>query len=217
MSQSKHFRYRITFAKTAAMRFTSHLDLHRAWERTLRRAQTPLVFSQGFNPRPRLNLSPALPLGCTGECELADIWLERELDPATLVKDFQRVAPDGLQIFSVEMVDNRQPSLQTQVIAVEYMVNIDPAPPIEELSSSVQSVINAKTLPRNRRGKDYDLRPLIESMEIECFEEGNFQLKMRLAARAGATGRPDEVLLSLGVDPSQAQSHRRRLFLTEIK
>jgi hypothetical protein len=95
------------------------------------------------------------------------------------------------------------------------MVNIDPAPPIEELSSSVQSVINAKTLPRNRRGKDYDLRPLIESMEIECFEEGNFQLKMRLAARAGATGRPDEVLLSLGVDPSQARSHRRRLFFTE--
>lgn len=215
MSQSQRFRYRISFVKGSAIRFTSHLDLHHAWERTLRRARIPLVYTQGFNPRARLNLSPALPLGCTSGCELADIWLTRECSPELITKDLRHVAPTGMEILAVNRVDNRQPSLQKQVIAVEYEVNIDPAPPIEELRSSVQSLIKAKTLPRNRRGKDYDLRPLLEALEIECVEGGNPQIKMRLAAREGATGRPEEVLLELGLDPTLARSHRTRLILAD--
>ena len=58
-------RIRVTFAKTEPMRFTSHLDLFRAWERTFRRAGLPILFSQGYNPRPRMQLAAALPLGFT--------------------------------------------------------------------------------------------------------------------------------------------------------
>ena len=61
------------------MRFTGHLDLHRAWERTFRRAGLPLAYSQGFNPHPRLNLASALPLGFTSEGEVIDVWLEQDL------------------------------------------------------------------------------------------------------------------------------------------
>jgi radical SAM-linked protein len=215
MSQSKRFRYRISFAKTSAIRFTSHLDLHHAWERTLRRAQIPLVYTQGFNPRVRLNLSPALPLGCTSDCELADIWLSKEDSPASILEDLRRVAPTGIGILAVTRVDNRQPSLQKQVVAVEYEVNIGPTSPIENLRSSVQSLMKAKTIPRTRRGKDYDLRPLLEALEIEYVEGGNPQIKMRLAAREGATGRPEEVLLELCLDPTTARSRRTRLFLAD--
>jgi radical SAM-linked protein len=70
-------RLRITFAKTEAMRFTSHLDLHKTWERTFRRARLPLAYSQGFNPHPHINLASALPLGFTGDQEVIDVWLER--------------------------------------------------------------------------------------------------------------------------------------------
>ena len=54
-------RARITFAKTEAMRYTGHLDLARALERTLRRAGLPLSYTQGFTPRARLHLACALP------------------------------------------------------------------------------------------------------------------------------------------------------------
>lgn len=213
MNQSKRFRYRISFSKTSTIRFISHLDLHHAWERTLRRARIPLVYTQGFNPRVRLNLSPALPLGCTSDCELADIWLSKEYSPASILEDLRRVAPIGIEIHAVKRVDNRQPSLQKQVVAVEYEVNLDSSSPIENLRSSVQSLMKAKTIPRTRRGKDYDLRPLLEALDIECVEGAKSQIKMRLAAREGATGRPEEVLLELGLDPTTARSCRTRLFL----
>ena len=212
---SNSLRYRITFAKTPAMRFTSHLDTHHAWERTLRRAQVPLVYSQGFNPRPRISLGAALPLGCTSECELVDVWLEEECLPAILLQDLRRVAPLGLDIKEVERVEERQPSLQTQVIAVEYEVYLDPAPNLEELRSSVQMLLDAETLPRQRRGKDYDLRPLIEAIEVISDNRDSPQLKMRLAAREGATGRPEEVLLALNLDPTLTRSHRTRMILMD--
>jgi hypothetical protein len=71
-------RYRITFSKTEAMRFTGHLDLHRTWERTFRRAGLPLAYSEGFNPHPKINIGAALPLGCLSRGDLIDAWLERE-------------------------------------------------------------------------------------------------------------------------------------------
>jgi len=210
-------RYRISFAKTPAIRFTSHLDIHHAWERMLRRAQVPLVYSQGFNPRPRINLSTALPLGCTSECELADVWMEEERSPADLLQDLRRVAPLGLHITAVERVEKQQPSLQIQIVAVEYEVYLDPAPPLEELRSSVQTVLEAETLPRQRRGKDYDLRPLIEAIEVIQDNGEGPQLGMRLAAREGATGRPEEVLLALNLDPTLARSHRTRLIMVHCQ
>ncbi len=67
------FRYRILFSKTEAMRFTGHLDLFRAWERLLRRARMPLAYSSGFHPHPKIQIGAALPLGVTGDNELADV------------------------------------------------------------------------------------------------------------------------------------------------
>ena len=78
------YRYRLTFGKEERIRFTGHLDIHRAWERTFRRAGLPLAYRQGFNPRPRLNIGSALPLGHSSTAELMDFWLEEELDTKTI-------------------------------------------------------------------------------------------------------------------------------------
>jgi radical SAM-linked protein len=68
-------RLRLVFAKDGPARFIGHLDLARTLERMLNRAQIPLAYTQGYNPRPRMQLATALPLGFTSECEIADIWL----------------------------------------------------------------------------------------------------------------------------------------------
>ncbi len=70
-------RLRVTFSKGGPLVYTSHLDLARAWERALRRAGVGLVYSGGFNPRPKLQLAAALPLGHTAEAEWLDVWLEK--------------------------------------------------------------------------------------------------------------------------------------------
>ncbi|MFN2265763.1 MAG: TIGR03936 family radical SAM-associated protein, partial [Anaerolineales bacterium] len=69
-NQLTTMRIRVKFAKTEPMRFTSHLDLYRAWERLLRRADLSLVFSQGYNPRPKLQLAAPLALGITSQAEI---------------------------------------------------------------------------------------------------------------------------------------------------
>jgi len=69
-------RLRITFSKEGWLIYSSHLDLMRVWERALRRAGAPLAYSGGFNPRPKLQIARALPLGHVGEGELIDVWLE---------------------------------------------------------------------------------------------------------------------------------------------
>jgi radical SAM-linked protein len=200
-------RLRIAFAKTEAMRFTSHLDLHRTWERTLRRAGIPLAYSQGFNPHPRINLACALPLGFTSQAELVDIWLETDQPLDAFQAALERAAPPGIRIQEVQAIDERLPALQTQVEACEYLASLPQLP--EDLPGRVQALLESPQLLRNWRGKPYDLRPLIHALLLEPGEAGP-RLRMTLSTRDGATGRPDEVLSALGVEPATARVHRTR-------
>jgi radical SAM-linked protein len=205
-------RLRITFAKTASMRYTSHLDLHRTWERTVRRAKLPLAYSQGYNRRPRLQLAMALPLGYTSECELLDAWFETALELPAARSALERAAPPGLQVLSVDEVDLREPPLQTRVWSAVYSVTLlDPVP---DLGSRLAALLGAQSLPRERRGKAYDLRPLVEALsQMTPDEDGRACLHMQLAAREGHTGRPDEVLLALGISAENARVRRAQLIL----
>ena len=101
------------------MRYTGHLDLHRAWERTFRRAHLPLAYSQGFHPQPRLNLACALPLGLTSQCELLDAWLETPQPVDQVFTALVKAAPPGIQITHIEEITERLPALQTQVTSAE--------------------------------------------------------------------------------------------------
>lgn len=207
-------RIRIAFEKNDAIRFTSHLDLHRIWGRTLRRAGLPLAYSKGFNPRPRINLASALPLGFTSKCEFIDIWLESELALADIQFALLLAAPPGIQINRIQEVDMGSPSMQTQVIASEYIVKI--LEPVPNLAPRLTEILTAKEILRNRRGKDYNLRPLIEDIHRLSEDEDGYQhLHMRLTARESATGRPEEVLDTLGIPPHTAHVCRIKLIFQE--
>ncbi|MGF1504453.1 MAG: TIGR03936 family radical SAM-associated protein [Anaerolineae bacterium] len=71
---SRRARYRIRFGKQDDLRYTGNLDIARIWERTLRRAGAPGVYSNGYNPRPKLQIAAALPLGYSSVCEIVDVW-----------------------------------------------------------------------------------------------------------------------------------------------
>jgi radical SAM-linked protein len=200
-------RIRITFKKQGALRYTGHLDLHRLWERAARRAELPLAYSQGFHPQPKMNMAAALPLGFSSRCEVMDMRLEHDIPIDDLPTRLNQTLPSGLQVVEVEKVDERAPALQTQVVSSEYEVTLTEALDESELGQRIDSVIKSKAISRERRGKMYDLRPLIE--ELRLLPDG--KIFMRLRAREGATGRPEEVLDVLGIAFEGTRIERTRL------
>jgi len=208
-------RLRINFAKTDAMRFTSHLDLHKTWERTIRRTGLPLVYSQGFNPRPKLQLASALPLGFTSDSEILDAWFtEINISIDQILEALHRAAPPGLLINKVTEIDPTSPPLQTQLRSAEYIVTL--LETIPDLEFQLENLLARETLPRQRRGKTYDLRPLIISLSgMNADDQGRSRIAMHLSAQEGATGRPEEVLAALDIPLDTTHIHRSQLVFAE--
>ena len=212
-------RIRITFAKLGALRYTGHLDLHKLWERAARRAELPLAYSQGFHPQPKMNIAAALPLGFSSRCEVLDMRLEHEIQLDGLREKLQGTLPTGIQVTEVDSVDERAPALQTQVVSAEYEVSLAEAGFGSEVKRKIESVLESDSIIRTRRGKEYDLRPLVEELRVSessglPLMQGQapaLRIFMRLAAREGATGRPEEVLDVLGIAFEDTRIERTRL------
>jgi len=206
-----YFRYRLTFAKGPELRFTGHLDLHRAWERTIRRARLSLAYSEGYKPRPKINIGAALPLGCTSEADLVDVEFTTSLDPGELVERLSEAALPGLSVSRAEAIQSGSPKLQKLITSSEYVILV-PGQNREDLHARIRAMLAAEKLLRVRRDKKYDLRPLIEELSLA----DPMELRLRLAARSGATGRPDEVLRALELNPDPLVPHRLRLILRDL-
>ena len=205
-------RYRITFAKTESMRFTGHLDLHRTWERTFRRAGLPLAYSEGFNPHPRLNIGAALPLGCLSRGDLIDAWLERRMDPAEVEQALRRAAPPGIEVESVKPADAGEPVLQSRIRTARFEASSPSFPDAATMNRSIEELMALDHLLRERRGKSYDLRQRIERLE---YDADRSRLMMWLSACEGAFGRPEEVLDALGLNVPDCVATRVELVLAE--
>jgi radical SAM-linked protein len=205
------YRYRIAYQKNEAIKYTSNLDLYRVWERALRRAKLPIVYSQGFHPQPKINLACPLPLGMTSTVELVDIWLQEAQDITYLKSLLERSVPSGIIIDGLEEISVDEPPIQTTILSSVYFVELPDGINIADLKEKISTLSNSSELLRTRRKKSYDLRPLL--LDIFIREDNVHQpvLQMHLSATEGKTGRPDEVLLELGVDPSETSITRMRL------
>jgi radical SAM-linked protein len=201
-------RYRLRFAKDGPLRYSSHLDLARTWERMLRRAGAPLVYSLGFNPRPKMHFAAALPLGLRSTCEIVDIWLHApQTPPGDLLAGLRASAPEGLDVLSAEVVDTDGPVLQTLAQSATYHIRLDDPPPADELRRRAEALLARRSIPRQRRGKDYDLRPLIHALRVEG-DPSDCRLVAVLSLGQVGTGRPDELLDALGLEASRADVTR---------
>jgi radical SAM-linked protein len=213
-------RLRLVFSKNGPARYIGHLDLVRTLERALNRARIPIAYTQGFNPRPRLSFAAPLPLGYTSEYELADIWLMEKMAPeAALAQMMDRMAP-GIEVTAVEPVPLRAPSLQATTSSADYT-----AVPFEtvnagDLGMRIERLLAQESLMRERkRGKGkvkrYDLRPLIKTLTLDNTQDGKTMIYMTLMLKTGKSGRPDEVLAALDLDPLAAHIHRTMITLGE--
>lgn len=181
----------------------------------MRRAELPITYSQGFHPQPKISLASALPLGFSSRGEVLDVRLNEDIPVEEIAIRLKDNLPPDIQVTKVESVDESAPALQTQVLSATYEVHLTEPVQGSELTRKIEEVMMSETLPRKRRGNFYDLRPLIEMLSMVTEANGKVWLRMTLAARDGATGRPEEVLNALGIEPEYTRVERTRLIFQE--
>ncbi|MCF6278510.1 MAG: TIGR03936 family radical SAM-associated protein, partial [Anaerolineales bacterium] len=194
----------------------------------IRRAGLPLSYSHGFHPQPKIQLAAALALGFISHAELVDIWLDNiDLPPLeSMQQKIQAAVPTGIRVINIREVELRGPALQTRVHTAEYLVTLLDEIPAALLDEKLASVLAAESIIRERRKRrkkkryttampTYDLRPLILALETLPSDDAAPRIYMRLAAREGATGRPDEVLAEIGIPVEAARVERTQLLYDE--
>ena len=212
-------RLRLTFSRGEGLKYISHLDLMRLWQRVLRRADIPLVYSQGFSPHPRLSLAAPLAVGVTSEGELIDIFLERRVSPHFFIKKVREQLPRGIDISEVLEVGLGLPSLQSQVRFAEYKVIAEAYKEPKEVEADIRSLLASDRLPwqhdRDKVVRKYDLRGLIDDLWLLDWHNGECTLGMRLHCDSMGTGRPEQVTLALGFPNHPKSIHRTKLILAQ--
>lgn len=208
-------RIRVTFTRGEELKYITHLDLMRAWERALRRAEIPVAYSEGFSPHPQIAIAAPLAVGVTSEAELIDVFLETVMAPQTFIRQVTPQLPEGLRIVRAEEAGLALPSLQADVRASEYEVDVDVLAD-GAVRGAIERLLAAETFPwehkRDDETKSYDLRALVHDLAVApC--DGGLRLKMLLRTDNSGAGRPDQVVAALGL-PAPRRIHRTRLLLT---
>jgi radical SAM-linked protein len=210
-------RLRIRFSRGEEIKYISHLDLLRLWQRALNRAEIPLAYSEGFSPHPRMSLAAPLALGVTGEAELMDIFLARWSSPHTFTAAISRQMPPGITIEQVFNIALTMPSLQSQVRSAEYKVGLETEKEQAEIESAVNTLLDKESIPwqhqRDTGTRRYDLRILIEDIWLADWRKGYANIMMRLRCDSSGSGRPEQVAAALGFTQYPDAIHRTRLVL----
>jgi radical SAM-linked protein len=206
-------RIRIVYSKGDELKFTGNLDMMKVWERTFRRAGLKIAYSQGFHPQPKIHQALPLPLGFTSQNDLLDFWLDSDESLGEISKKLERALQPGIMVQEYQVVPAALKPLQTLVTSAEYLVRMETESIHADLTERIEKLLRQNECLRERRGKQYDLRPLIESLQID--KDDTSVLLMTLAARPGATGRPEEVLDALGIAMQDIEIMRTGMILSE--
>jgi radical SAM-linked protein len=210
-------RLRLKFGRGEELKFLSHLDLMRLWERALRRAGLPLAYSEGFTPHPQIALAAPLLVGVTSDVELMDVSLSRWVSPQSFVTQIEKQLPCGIVLLEVRPVGVEIPSLQSQVRFVEYRVEVETEAGREKVDSALKSFLLRKDLPwhhhRDTGDRYYDLRALVDDIWLMDCHDSICVLGMRLRCDEKGAGRPEQVTIALGFLQRPKSIHRTKLIL----
>jgi radical SAM-linked protein len=210
-------RLRLKFSRGEELKFLSHLDLMRLWERALRRAGIPLAYSEGFTPHPHIALAAPLLVGVTSDAELMDVVLSRWVSPQAFTTLIEKELPRGITLMEVWPVGPQSPSLQSQVKFVEYKVEVETEKESTEVESVLAHFLALKELPwhhdRDTGTRYYDLRKLVDDLRFIGCENHICVIGMRLRCDDKGAGRPEQVTKALGFAKRPKCIHRTNLIL----
>jgi radical SAM-linked protein len=188
-------RLRIRYAKRGRLRFTSHRDFSRAFERAIFRARVPMAYSSGFNPHPRISYAGAAPTGSASEAEYLEIGLAEVVDPDAVRVQLEEALPDGLDV--LEVVESPGGSLADRLQASHWLLDLDT--PADVAAAAVTAFLGTDAVPVQRMTKkglrEFDCRAAVVSLSAAPREAGS-RLDLVLRHVEPAV-RPDDVLSGL--------------------
>lgn len=206
-------RAMIRFGKQPRLRFISHLDLQRFFQRALNRTGLPVAYTQGFNPHAVMSFGSALALGWTSEYEIFDVKLSVPMGRKRTEEAMRQALPEDLPVLEVRMVDDRHPAPMAMVHASDYEIALS-GENAGAVLDAVDAFLASKRVMAVRKTKsgekEIDIRPLAISLE-----RAGDVLLARLKLTETDTLKPDLLVNSLaklaGVEPPEARIHRKCL------
>jgi radical SAM-linked protein len=194
-------KLRIRYAKRDRLRFTSHRDFARAFERAVRRARVPIAFSSGYSPHPKISYANASPTGAATEAEYLEIGLTRECDPDAVLADLDASLPPGLDVLEV-VVAAGQGSLADRLQASEWSIELRGVD-VAAARSAVETFLAADVVEVERMTKrglrTFDARADVLALEVRAGGDDALPcaiLEMVLRHDTPSV-RPDDVLAGL--------------------
>ncbi|MBN1375295.1 MAG: DUF2344 domain-containing protein [Dehalococcoidia bacterium] len=208
-------RLRLKFTRGEKLKFLSHLDLMRLWERALRRAGISPAYSEGFSPHPKISLAAPLPVGVTSQAEIMDIFMEQRIIPNLFIQRILPQLPDGITVLDTLAVSLQAPSLQASLRLAEYLVEVVTDKDHDRVKDEIASLLAKEQLAwhhaRDTGERYYDLRALIDDIWLADKTDNGYLIGMRLKCGSSGSGRPEQVIKALGFDQIPVSIERTNL------
>lgn len=192
---------RFKFTRGEELRFISHLDQQRLFQRAFRRAGLNIAHSNGFNPHPKLSFALAMSVGLMSDSEYGDVVLTRDIDLMEFTKRLNDALPEGLKVVEARRIPQGKTSLSASLTDSRYRIDVALEDGMDEASlldilntyKSLDEVILEK---RNKKGKlvPKNIRPFIQDIRVLSIQEGNAELELRLKYLEQQSVKPELVL-----------------------
>jgi radical SAM-linked protein len=189
------YRYRARFTKLGRLRFLGHLDFSRMLMRGLRRAGISLLYSQGFNPKPKVAFGPALQLGVFSEAEYLDFESSEHIDLRATLARINDALPGDVRFEALEAIGVQVPALGEAISAARYRIEAEPG---VDLTEAIEKFRRREqvTVTRERKGKVRTFDLAEELLSLEQMDRGSARFVL-IVRCGGASLRPDEALRAI--------------------
>ncbi len=224
---------RVRFARGEAVKFISHLDLMKVFERAIRRSGLPIAYSQGFNPHPQMVFGLPLPVGVTSDGEYADFELVREIKPEQFMEELNKSLPEAVRIIAAAGKNTRA-NIMASVSGADYVLDIflNETLPMNTISEKLKWMMESESIMVLKEGKgnakEIDIRPLILGASLEemkdvpyGYESFGTAFTVQTTFRAGSTAnlRPELFIRALaeqaGLPVASSRVHRMALYVSK--
>jgi len=171
-------KYVITFSKTGTICYISHLDLMKMFKRTFKKADIRLVYSQGFNPHPKMGFAQPLSLGYEGLKELIEFDTVEDFEPANLKDTIADMMPEGIEIIECARLEGIKKTLAANTVAADYDITIPLHEPLGMTSGDIRKkylgqdeIITYKKQKKKKELAEVNIKPMIRSLKFDVRED----------------------------------------------
>ena len=212
---------RFKFSRASELKYISHLDILRLFERSIKRARIPVAYSQGFNPRQKMVFGLPMSIGLTSESEYADIDLSEDISTEEFIEAINKGLPEGIKVLEAVILTSKG-NIMNQIKSARYKITFEIANANEvlEINDYIQKMLTKDeiiVMKKSKRGeKPVDIKPLIYSISATKKDNNQYLLEAFISAGTKDNLRADLLMRAFsqktGLDITIVSQHRKALY-----